>query len=427
MNVAKAEAAARELTLQEVIEKYGDVSPFVILKADLQRRTVTYTRRAVEAADLQRHQIQARGIFASVGEDEDRFPVSLILRDGTSVLTGPIPTAQNPYVIDVVDGKTVVTDDGRVVDEVDYWYKPDFQYQLTTSGKPMWQVASARPQRLDIDPYSYCHFWDHGKGCRYCNMGSNFRKEHKRFNKPARLDARDVYETVREALRQPGRFSYIKMTAGSILSGEELFDDEVAMYIELLQAVGDNFTTRRFPSQIIASAMNERQLARIHEQTGVTGYTSDIEVLNEAKFAWICPGKQQALGYREWKRRIFAAVDIFGRGYVNSGIVGGVENARPGGFQTEDDALKATLAEAEDFAQHGVAVVHCVWVPYPGSAFQGQKSPSLEYFVRLSRGLYRLRQQYGLSIDMDDYRRCGNHPDSDLDRVPDPGLRKGSA
>lgn len=415
--MADRKETCHELTLEEVLQKYSDVSPFVILKADLQRRTVTYTERALAAADKRLHQVQARGIFTSVGEGEDYVPVSLLLRDGSSVLTSPVQTSRIPYVIDVIDGKTVITDKGKIIDEVEYWYAPDFQYQLTSSGRPMWQIASARPQRLDIDPYSYCHFWDNGKGCRYCNMGSNFRKNHREFNKPARLNPRDVSETVHEALKQAGRFSYLKMTAGSILSGNELFDDEVDMYIELLQAIGENFKTKRFPSQIITSAFNERQLARIYEQTGITCYTSDIEVLNEKMFEWICPGKHNLVGYREWKRRIYAAVDIFGRGYVNSGIVGGVELGQPNGFHSEDEALKYTLEEAEDFAQHGVSVVHCVWVPYPGSAFQGQRNPSLEYFVRLSKGLHGLRKKYGLSIDLDDYRRCGNHPDSDLDRV----------
>jgi hypothetical protein len=404
----------RELTYREVVEKYPDVSPFVILKADLQRRTVTYTERAIAAAESERsYQLQARGIFTSIGGKGDHFPVSFMLRDGLSVFTSPIETSRKQYVIDVIDGRKVIVDDGEIIEEVDFWYRPEYMSHTTSSGRPMWQVASARPQRMDIDPYYYCHFWDDGKGCRYCNMGSHFHKD----DQPARVDPQDVYETVREALRQPGRFGYIKMTAGSILSGEELFGDEVEMYIEILQAIGENFTTRRFPSQMIASAFSTAQLARIYEKTGLMSYTSDIEVLNEEKFAWICPGKYQRLGYREWKKRIFDAVDIFGRGYVNSGIVGGVELASPGGFTSEDEALGATLEEAEVFAQHGVSVVHCVWVPYPGSVFQKQKTPSLEYFVRLAKGLHELRVKYGINTDMDDYRRCGNHPDTDLARV----------
>ena len=233
----------------------------------------------------------------------------------------------------------------------------------------------------------------------------------------ARLDPQDVYETVHEALKEPGRYTYIKLTAGSILSGENLFDDELAMYIEVLKAIGANFQTRRFPSQVISSSFSEKQLERLYNETGILNYTADIEVLNPRLFQWICPGKEKALGYAQWKERILHAVEIFGKGHVSSGIVGGVELAQPNGFQDEEEALKYSLEEAEDFAAHGVPVVMCVWVPYPGSPFEHQKSPSLEYFVRLAAGLDGLRRQYGLSIDMDDYRRCGNHPDSDLSRL----------
>jgi hypothetical protein len=389
------------------------VSPFVILKTDLQRRTVAYTDRATTAAKEGAYQLQARGIFTSIGQKDDFFPVSLMLRDGTSVFTSPVKTTRPPYIIDVIDGKKVIVDSGEIIEEVDFWYLPEYQKKTTSSGRPMWQVATARPQRLDIDAYYYCHFWDTGKGCRYCNMGSHFHKS----GQPARIEPRDAYETVREALKQPGRFGYIKMTAGSILSGGEIFDDEAEMYTELLRAVGENFMTRRFPSQMISSAFSTRQLEHIYSNTGIMSYTSDIEVLSEEKFSWICPGKHQKVGYREWKRRIFDAVGIFGKGYVNSGIVGGVELASPDGFKSEDEALDSTLAEAEDFARHGVSVIHCVWVPYPGSVFYGQKTPSLEYYVRLSAGLQNLRVKYGLDADMDDYRRCGNHPDTDLARV----------
>ncbi|MBV4432760.1 radical SAM protein [Clostridium tyrobutyricum] len=410
-------AKRNELTLKEVIDKYNDVSPFVIIKADVQRRSVIYTDRAIKAADKNVHQLQSRGIFFSIGEKEDYFPVSLLLRDGTSIMTGPLPTAKNPYVVDYIDGKFYITDNGEIVEEVEYWTKPDYYEKFTSRGTPMWHIATSRPQRIDIDPYSYCHFWDNGKGCKYCNIGSNFNRNKIQNNKPARLDPQDVYETVKEALKEPGRLESVFLTAGSILSGDEIFDDEVNLYIDILQAIGENFKTKRFPSQMISSAFNEKQLQKIYENTGIMSFTSDIEVLDEEKFKWICPGKDKLIGYKEWKRRIIAAVDIFGRGNVNSGIVGGVELAKPYGFKDEDEALKSILEEAEKFAEKGVSIVQCVWTPYPGSVFQNQENPSLEYYVKLSKSLDDIRRKYGLNIDMDNYRRCGNHPDTDLSRV----------
>lgn len=410
-------AKRNELTLKEVIDKYNDVSPFVIIKADVQRRSVIYTDRAIKAADKNVHQLQSRGIFFSIGEKEDYFPVSLLLRDGTSIMTGPLPTAKNPYVVDYIDGKFYITDNGEIVEEVEYWTKPDYYEKFTSRGTPMWHIATSRPQRIDIDPYSYCHFWDNGKGCKYCNIGSNFNRNKIQNNKPARLDPQDVYETVKEALKEPGRLESVFLTAGSILSGDEIFDDEVNLYIDILQAIGENFKTKRFPSQMISSAFNEKQLQKIYENTGIMSFTSDIEVLDEEKFKWICPGKDKLIGYKEWKRRIIAAVDIFGRGNVNSGIVGGVELAKPYGFKDEDEAFRVILEEAEKFAEKGVSIVQCVWTPYPGSVFQNQENPSLEYYVKLSKSLDDIRRKYDLNIDMDNYRRCGNHPDTDLSRV----------
>ena len=285
----------------------------------------------------------------------------------------------------------------------------------------MWQVIGARPQRLDINPYNYCHFWDNGKGCKFCSIAANYHK-HKN-EKELALDPRDIAETVAEAVKQPGRFANILLTGGSIIQWPEgkgaataPFDAELENYIAILKAIGEVFSARRFPSQLIATAFDTPQLERLYRETGLMSYTADLEVLNEEKFNWICPGKAEWIGYREWKRRLFAAAEIFGRGNVNTGIVGGVELAQPRGFRSEDEALDVTLTEAESLAEGGIAVVFCVWNTLPGSVFHDRQTPSLEYYVRLAAGLQGLRKKYDLPIDMDNYRRCGNHPDSDLAR-----------
>jgi hypothetical protein len=281
----------------------------------------------------------------------------------------------------------------------------------------MSHIVSARPQRLNVFQSSYCQFWAEGKECKFCDIVTHTKQQKNELGVPSRLKPKDVSETIREALKEPGRFTGICLTAGSILNGETLFDREVDYYIETLQAIGENFSSRKFPSELIATAFNEKQLARIYEQTGLTSYTSDLEVLGEEMFNWICPGKAKWVGYQEWKQRLIRAVGIFGRGNVGTGLVGGVELARPNGFTTEEDALKSTLEEAESLAENGVTTFYIVWVPRPGSHFKDQQNPSLEYFVRLAQGLHDLRVKYRLPIDYNDYRRCGNHPDGDLSRL----------
>lgn len=408
---------SKELSLKEVVEKYPEIPKLIILKIDAQRRGVHYTDSALTALDENVHQLRGPSLFGSRDSKFSPLPDSLILRDGTTVLTDPTPIEQNPYIVDLVDEKLVLKDKEEILEEVEFWRKPKYYDKKTSTGIQMNHIVSARPQRLNITYSGYCHFWDNDHGCKYCDIVNNLKQQKDKFGIKAKLRFSDVSETVKEALKEEGRFSTICLTSGSNTRGREPFDEEVDEYIELLQAIGENFKTKKFPSQLIGTAFNEKQLTRLYEKTGLLGYTSDLEVLNEELFTWICAGKAEWIGYKEWKARLIRAVDIFGRGNVNSGIVGGVELAKPKGFTNEDDALKSTLEEAEDLAQHGVSVVHTIWVPRPGSYFKDQKNASLEYYVRLTKGLHNLRKKYQLSTDSDDYRRCGNHADSDLARI----------
>jgi hypothetical protein len=407
----------RELAFSEVVAKHPDIPRLIILKTDVQKRGVNYTQQALSAVDPAIHQIRGRGLFGSRDGGTTPVPSSLLLRDGTSIIVDSTPLDQNPYLVDFVDGRFALVDNDTVVEYVKLWEKPLYYNQKTSSGIPMSQVVSARPQRLSISLSSYCHFWTDNKGCRYCDINSNTTQQNKELGVQNHVKPQDITETIREALKEKGRFSTILLSGGSVLAGKELFDKEVDGYIKTLQVIGENFSAKKFPSQLIASPFNEKQLLRLYEETGLMSYTSKIEVLNEEKFKWIVPGKADNVGYQEWKRRLIVAVGIFGKGNVSTGIVGGVELAKPLGFPTEDEALRATIEEAESFAEHGIPSFYSVWKVRPGSDFRDQKSPSLDYFVRLASGLHKVRVKYGLTLDFDDYRRCGNHPDIDLSRL----------
>jgi hypothetical protein len=406
-----------EPSLDEVCALHPDVPRLVVVKTDVQRRGVYYTDAALRELDPERHQTTGTHIFGARDGQTAARPESLLLRDGSSIVTTPTPLDQDPYVVDVVDGRLALTDRGRPVDEVEYWPRPDFYARTTRSGLPMRVVVSARPQRLNVFPYRHCHFWNEGEGCLFCDIVPQLRRGKDDLGIPARLDPEDVRETIAAALEEPGRFVGLCITAGSNTRGAAPFDAEVDYYVEVLRAIGAAFGTRRFPSQLIGTAFTEAQLQRLHRETGLMAYTADVEVLDEKLFGWICPGKARWIGYEEWKRRLVAAVGIFGRGRVNTGIVGGIELARPRGFATEDEALRATLSEAEGLAAEGVSTVFIVWSPRPSSALGDQRNASLDYYVRLAKGLHGLRVKYGLPVEFDDYRHCGNHPDTDLSRL----------
>lgn len=112
--------ASRELSLREVVAKHPDVPRLVIIKTDVQRRGVHYSERALAALDETKHQITGTHIFGARDGQIAARPESLLLRDGTSIITTPTPLEQNPYLVDVRGGRLVLADDGEVSEEVDY-------------------------------------------------------------------------------------------------------------------------------------------------------------------------------------------------------------------------------------------------------------------------------------------------------------------
>jgi len=411
------------LSLEEVIQKHPNVSPFIILKTDLLRRGIQLSAATIKSLNLAGDALSSREICS---DNQSESPNGLTLRDGTTIVgrtaITDIRTEFNggvePYIIDIADGKTVITDNGKVIEDVYFWPKPAYYDQVTKSGKPMWKVLVARPQRMDINIYEHCDFWNEpGGGCKFCSIVAAYSKDKDRDGKSKFLDFEDVAEAVETAMSQPGRFRMIQLCAGTVLSGAELLDDEVNQYIKLLQRLERIFHHKKIMTQLIATAYNEEQLRRLHNETILTNYTADIEILNEEIFNWICPGKAKRIGYKGWRDRLFKAAEIFGPNTVNTGIVSGAELVEPNGFKSEEEALEAYLAEAEYFMQHGVGIAQTVFHPSPGSFFRNKKVASLDYLVSFAEGLDALQRKYKLEAYFDDYRTCGNHPNTDLARI----------
>lgn len=405
----------KEESLDEIIKKYPELPAISILEIDVHRRGVYYTDAALERLDESVHQITE---YKGRDGISRKVPASLTLRDGSHLVVSEdvTKTDRDPYIVDVVDNRIVLVDQDKVYEEVSYWEKPAFFDKVTSRGTPMKNVIQARPQRYSIQPSKFCHFWECPKdGCKYCSIGSNGVKFH---GKPDDLiNLQDVEETMRELVKEPGRFVGVILTGGSILSGSKLCEDELKMYIDVLQAMGTVFKTKKWPSQVNTTALDKEQLQRLYDQTGLTSYTTDLEVFDEELYKWVCPGKAKAISQAEWKKRLFDAVDIFGKGQVDTGLVSGVELAKPNGFKSEDEALKKDFETAEEMASHGVLLKHDIWHVGENSIFRNQTTPSLDYYVRLTKGLYEINKKYNLKSDMDSYRKCGMHPNINLDRM----------
>ncbi len=429
-------------SFKEVAAKYPDVPSFVIRKIDVGLRGVTPTDRAVERARqsgaLFEEQVEGGGKRIKMGGGTFRDGSALFGLEAS--LIGPgfgwsrmLRGELVPYVLDVLDDELMLVDGDGPAEQVYLATIPDYYGKRTSRGTPMHHLVTADPPDcLNISPHNYCRFWREKQPCKYCTLGAQPKGEHSSVyhshndinqGHKTQDDLEDIYEAVSEALKEPGRWTCIRLIAGSDPAGTTPFENEVDQYIAVLKTLRRCFDGKGPSVRLVASALPESQLVRLKE-TGATAYMAPLEVWDEKLFQWVCPSKAKYFGRQYWIDSAIAAIKVFGRGNVSTQWVGGAEMTRPYGFQTVDEAVASTLEGTEFFAQHGVTASFGVLRVLEGSIFYGQKQaqPSLEYSVRLAAGMRDIRRKHGLGVDHNDFRRCGKNPDTEMSRLDYPDI-----
>lgn len=397
---------------EQTMVKYPELSPFVLLKLSMIWHGVVLTERALDrlqAPDYCFGRLEPFGLAG--GKDVKKaMPGAILLRDATFVHINYGEPYSDPYVADYdpETGCFFLMEDDYVVDEIDFVPRPSFYGKVTSKGTPMEAVALARAQKLILTAFQKCLFWKDKDQCHYCAFFSQ--------TKTAEVDEEDILETVREALKEPGRYSQIYLSGGSDYRGSYPFAEEIERYIRIFRSIGTMFDGR-FHSQLMAPAYEKKDVKKIYEETGITSYCPNIEIMDKTLFQRLCPGKEKWVGYDAWIRRTIDAVEIFGTGNVYTQVVAGAELAKPYGFESADDALRSNLEGCEFFAKNGVICLSTIWRPHKHAKLGYQPMPPLSYYIRLTKGFYEIRKSYGLVAVDDNYKLCGNHPDSDLERL----------
>ena len=416
--------------------EYPDMSPFVLLKISMVWHGARLSAAALARLQAPDYRFASDEPFEiaftgrTEADDEAPRPVmpgGVLLRDATYVYINWGETYDDPYVIDydpaageftlrepacgtiAADGDAAPADAREgLVDVIGFTPRPALYDFMTSAGTPADALADARAQKLILTAYRRCEFWREGRQCRFCALFT-------RRGVDPEVPCAEIAEVVRAALAEPGRYSQLYVSGGSDMGGEPAFSREQDRYGRVLAAMGETFSGR-FACQLMAPAYDADALARIVGQTGVTSYSPNLEVWGAEQFGRLCPGKQAHVGYDEWLRRTADAVGVLGRGNVYTQLVGGAELAGEGAVPSVDDALARNAEACEWFAERGVTCLSVIWRPHRRSVLGWVPMPPIDYYVRLAREFHAVRARHGLVAFEDDYKACGNHPDSDLER-----------
>src|SRR5262249_56829745 len=81
--------------------------------------------------------------------------------------------AYSPNLIDVVDGRLVLTTEGRVLAEVRYPKTPDYYAKSLPDGTPYHEIVAFG---TFITIFRNCQYWGAHEECKFCDINKNVRQ-----------------------------------------------------------------------------------------------------------------------------------------------------------------------------------------------------------------------------------------------------------
>lgn len=386
------------MSMEKLYKQFSDVHPNIVLKSEVLRTGIDVSQSAIQNFS-QRDDLLWKGFHLfSYDWDKtkvygDKIPWYGHLEDGCFFMIRT--NSSSPYLLDMVDDMFVIRE--RATKEVlakNVWFerKPRFYDMKTSNGHQMGSIVQGQGRMLFVTMNKYCELWRNNEQCLFCNINATM-KDQKQGGEDvvAKIPPEEMAEAVKVAIEVDPHYSILYISSGTIL-GTYKGQTELEFYETRLNALKEKLQVM-IPTTVQIAPYNDEGWKRLHAM-GIGSVQPNIEVWDKELFKWICPGKNKNIGYDEWIKRTIRAVDFWGRGRVTPNFVIGVEMAEPNGFKDVASAVKSTANGWDFLMSHGVLPRYNLWTQEAGSAFEGQKTPPIEYFIEIQKAYAELRWKH---------------------------------
>jgi hypothetical protein len=400
-------------TVESYADKYPDVPKEAILKEDLLRLGMSLSDTALQAAKDCRTQAYYLFSYNISGHQDMKEGVSTAAPEDVQFRGGPydlkrtwvrvVLNDESPYVIDVVDGKTMICEHGVPVAEAIYPTKPDYYGRAFDDGMLYEQVVPLLYNSYAfITTFRACHYWGDKEECRFCDINYNLRELRKLTGDHVTADAIkdkakvvDVLDAMYHEPDPAKRMITILMTGGSIVRKVQGGPDNAADFnIPYIEAIRERIG-HRIPIVMITESQPVDRIKRMKD-AGVTVHNANLEVWDKRLFQAIAPGKEKYIGYDVWVARLLEYVNVMGEGRVSPNMVSGIEMAKPLGFDTVREAVASAKEGFEYLMSHGVIPHLDTWCIEPGTALSGHPSVPLDFLLQADMAWYETWRKYKL-------------------------------
>jgi hypothetical protein len=274
----------------------------------------------------------------------------------------------------------IVRRDAQAV-PVSFGHRPGYYDRKTSDGTPMRTVAVHNTDGVVFVAYSNeCSLQATSKDCLFCNINAT-KKAYGDVQGVKWKYPRQIGETVAAAYREGAR--HLTISGGFVPERRE-----VDYYLDVAEQIRQHTGLDDFNGTACIGAPRDLSVIDKYKEAGFRTLAINIEVWNEHFFRAYCPGKDaECGGQKHWIAALEYAVGVFGRGRVRSNMVGGLESKQ------------STLEGIEILTTKGVVAMSPAWIPNPGSALEGHRSPEPEWHIDVAKQTYHLYRKAGYTFE----------------------------
>ncbi len=392
--------------LRKQKQNFPETPDSIILKADVLREGVRYTKDLGEAGQW----AMPSGAFLSredVPESEESgghvlsVPNQMILGDDTRINTEL--DRNSPYTVrKEPEGEYVLCRDDEPVAEVSFLPRATFDRNLSDGSA----IADALGQRAEgcaaIVHSLFCEYAKNGDQCTFCYLG----------NTVAGLNLADIsaadLPTPSQSIEACALASKEIDLVHVVVSGGAFINTslEAKSYAKTISALRKGIGPRARVTAVCQAFDEDGWL--LLKEAGADRVQPNLEVWDEKFWPAIVPGKEKAIGKKEWIERLKTAVDIFGVGEVATNFVAGAEAAAGLGFKDSTEALDSHLEGYASLLTHGIVPIFGFLTKARGTKYESMELPPTEFYLKLGWERTRLMEEFGM------FRRYSGGGDSDF-------------
>lgn len=323
---------------------------------------------------------QIHALFSNDLHAQKNLPTGLVLQSG--ILANYKKNVNSKLSLEYHEGGYYILEKEKELAKVDFQKRPEYYNRKTTDGVDLKTLVQLSPELgcASVVYSNECSLKEKGQDCLFCN--ANATKDHYAESEGIGWKyPNQIGEAVAAAYKEGGR--HLTVTGGFVPERRE-----VDIYLDIAESIQKHTGLEDFNGTAVIGAPADISVIDKYKEAGYRTLAINLEVWNKDFFKAICPGKeQQQGGYDHWIKALEYAVQVFGWGRVRSNFVSGIE---PKAY---------TIQGLETLAGKGIVATTSLWRANPGSAFEGHRAPSLDWYMDLAHKNIDILRKNGITYE----------------------------